>query len=160
MKNHYVYQGTLEVCQIHADRLSWAMNELKPSMPISPDELENLSPLKLAIFDQFVVRFSKLQDAMGARLLPAVLELTQEQGDLNAFIDKLNRLEKVGAIESVDEWLELREMRNQFAHDYPQDAEIQASLLNRAFVLSERILTILHQVNLFAERYLKPNPTR
>lgn len=136
------------------------MNELKPSMPISPDELENLSPLKLAIFDQFVVRFSKLQDAMGARLLPAVLELTQEQGDLNAFIDKLNRLEKVGAIESVDEWLELREMRNQFAHDYPQDAEIQASLLNRAFVLSERILTILHQVNLFAERYLKPNPTR
>ena len=160
MKNHYAYQGALEVCQIHAERLRWAMGELNPCMPISAAELDNLSPLKLAIFDQFVVRFSKLQDAMGAKLLPAVLELTQEQGDLNAFIDKLNRLEKVGAIESVDEWLELREMRNQFAHDYPQDTEIQASLLNRAFILSERLLTILHQVNLFAERYLKPNSTR
>lgn len=155
MKNALAYKGALEVCNVHAERLSWALTELKPRFPITPNALKELSPLELAIFDQFIVRFSKLQDAMGAKLLPSVLELTQEQGELNAFIDKLNRLEKIGAIESADEWLLLREMRNQFAHDYPEEPEIQASLLNKAFGLSERILMILKSVSVFAERYLK-----
>ncbi|GAA3535883.1 hypothetical protein [Zobellella aerophila] len=56
---------------------------------------------------------------MGAKLLPGILELTKEQGALATFIDKLNRLEKIGALSSAEQWLELREMRNQFAHDYP-----------------------------------------
>ena len=93
--------------------------------------------MDLAVCDQFITRFSKLQDTMEMKLFPAVLELTRESGELSAFIDKLNRLEKIGAIGSAQQWLTLREMRNQFAHDYPEDPEIQASLLNRAFDLAE-----------------------
>ena len=75
--------------------------------------------MEIAVLDQFSTRFGKLQDAMGAKLFPAVLELTKEQGELKAFIDKLNRLEKIGAIQSADDWLLLREVRNTFSHDYP-----------------------------------------
>ncbi|MET4161004.1 hypothetical protein ABIE61_000826 [Marinobacterium sp. MBR-111] len=153
MKADIAYKGALDICNTHAERLNWAMAELKPHFPLTPAKLAQLTPLELAIFDQFIVRFSKLQDAMGAKLLPAVLDLTQEQGELSAFIDKLNRLEKIGAIESANEWLQLREMRNQFAHDYPEDSDIQASLLNKAFGLSERMLVILKGVSDFAERY-------
>ena len=130
------------------------MNELKPNFPLTPAKLGQLTPVELAIFDQFIVRFSKLQDAMGAKLFPAVLELTHEQGELSAFIDILNRLEKIGAIDSANEWLQLREMRNQFAHDYPEDSEIQSSLLNKAFALSERMLAILQHVSAFSARYI------
>jgi hypothetical protein len=90
---------------------------------------------------------------MGAKLLPAILELTKEQGDLAAFIDKLNRLEKIGAIPSAAQWLKLREMRNQFAHDYPEEPAIQASLLNKAFALAEDLLQVLDYVTAYAERY-------
>ena len=45
-------------------------------------------------------------------------------------------------------------MRNQFAHDYPEDPEIQAILLNRAFNLAEEMMRILEEANRFAERYL------
>ena len=96
--------------------------------------------MQLAVCDQFVARFSKLQDAMGAKLFPAILELTKEQGNLTAFIDQLNRLEKIGAIPSSEQWLRLREMRNQFAHDYPEDPQIQSSLLNKALDLAEEML--------------------
>lgn len=154
MTTDLAYRGALDICTTHAEHLSWAMTELKHHFPLTPERLEQLSPLDRAIFDQFMVRFSKLQDAMGARLLPAVLELTREQGELNAFIDKLNRLEKIGAIESANEWLQLREMRNQFAHDYLEEPEIQATLLNKAFSLGERMLVILRGVHNFAERYL------
>ena len=90
---------------------------------------------------------------VGTKLLPTVLELTKEQGDLDAYLDKLNRLEKIGALSSVDEWLELREMRNAFAHDYPEDSELQAAILNRAFSASGRLVEILQHIKKFAARY-------
>ncbi|PXX95628.1 hypothetical protein [Halomonas sp. LBP4] len=151
--NHDVFEGSLEICERHAERLRWAMGTLEHRFPLSPSTLSELTPLDLAVVDQFIVRFSKLQDAMGTKLLPGVLELTQEQGELLTFIDKLNRLEKIGAIASASDWLRLREMRNQFSHDYPDDPEIQASLLNKAFTLAGDLLETLEHVKTFASPY-------
>jgi len=148
------YQGIEQICQTHAERLRWARDTLRPLFPLAPENLNRLSPIDLAVFDQFVVRFSKLQDAMGAKLFPAILELTKEQGDLRTFIDKLNRLEKMGVLDSATQWLEFREMRNQFAHDYPTDSAIQVSLLNQAFDMTEELLKVLEQTTAFAKGYL------
>lgn len=142
-----------EQCEKHARRMQWAKHALKSVLPLNAEKLRGLDDAQVAIVDQFVGRFAKLQDAMGAKLLPMVLELTKEQGDLEAYLDKLNRLEKIGALPSVDEWLELREMRNAFAHDYPEDSELQAAILNRAFVAADRLIEILHHVKKFAARY-------
>jgi len=152
--NSEVFNGIVDICQVHAGRLNWAMTELATKKPFSRDTIQQLSDLDLAIFDQFIARFSKLQDAMEAKLLPSVIELTHEEGELNTFIDKLNRLEKIGAIKSADQWLKLREMRNQFSHDYPDDPEIQASLLNKAFDMAEQLLEALDQVVMFSKKYL------
>jgi hypothetical protein len=51
---------------------------------------------------QFVLRFGRLQDAIGARLLPAVLRVLQEPFEDRPMIDKLNRLANV-AFQSVDD---------------------------------------------------------
>jgi len=113
-----------------------------------------LSDTELAVLDQFSTRFAKLQDAMGAKLFPAVLELTKEPGQLTVFIDKLNRLEKLGAIESVDQWLKLREMRNEFAHDYPDDMELQSATLNKAYKLASELLAVMRRIETFASNYV------
>ncbi len=144
----------LKICDRHADRLNWAMTELQPHFPLSATSLGDLTNLEIAVLDQFSTRFGKLQDAMGAKLFPAILELTKEQGELKAFIDKLNRLEKIGAIQSADDWLLLREVRNAFSHDYPDDLELQASVLNQAYQLARDLLTIFEGVKTFAATYL------
>ncbi len=144
----------LKICERHADRLNWAMTELQPHFPLSATSLGDLTDLEIAVLDQFSTRFGKLQDAMGAKLFPAILELTKEQGELKAFIDKLNRLEKIGAIQSADDWLLLREVRNAFSHDYPDDLELQASVLNQAYQLARDLLTIFEGVKTFAAAYL------
>lgn len=147
------YVASLDFCKRHADRLTWAMSQLSGKFPLTTDVITGLNNTELAVLDQFSTRFAKLQDAMGAKLFPAVLELTKEQGNYPAFLDKLNRLEKIGAIESADQWLILREMRNEFAHDYPDDPAIQAAILNKAYPLANQLLVILHKVELFAEPY-------
>jgi hypothetical protein len=132
----------------------WAKDALRTAFPLNADRLRGLDEAEVAALDQFIGRFAKLQDAMGAKLLPIVLELTKEQGDLEAYLDKLNRLEKIGALPSVDEWLELREMRNAFAHDYPEDSELQAAILNRAFAATDRLVEILQHVKNYTQPYL------
>lgn len=62
--------------------------------PLTETKYTVLTNDDIAYIDHFVERFSKLQDAMGAKLFPQILELTQEQGQLTAFIDKINKLEK------------------------------------------------------------------
>ena len=147
------YSGILNVCTRHAERMAWTMQMMSDRLPLTPDKLSALSDMDLAILDQFSTRFAKLQDAMGAKLFPAVLELTKEPGELLTFVDKLNRLEKIGAIESVEQWLLLREMRNQLSHDYPDDPEIQAAILNKAFELAKNLLSIFNKVKVFAAPY-------
>ena len=142
----------LKLCHRHADRLQWAMQQLQPHLPFTKDTLQQLSDVELAILDQFSTRFGKLQDLMGTQLFPAVLELTKEQGNLKAFIDKLYRLEKIGAIDSADDWLLMREIRNAFSHDYPDDPELQAELLNKAFELAARLL---EKISVFVTPSLK-----
>ena len=65
---------TLWVCDRHALRLEWVMGEVKSLLPLSPEVFENLAPAEVAYMDQFATRFSKLQDAMGAKLFPQVLD--------------------------------------------------------------------------------------
>ncbi len=147
------YEAALEVCKRHADRLTWAMCQLQSKFPLTAAGMPELSDTELAILDQFSTRFAKLQDAMGANLFPAVLELTKEQGNLAAFLDKLNRLEKIGAIPSAERWLLLREMRNQFSHDYPDDSALQSAMLNKAYELANDLLAVLGRIEVFAKKY-------
>ena len=148
-----LFRAMLDVCETHAQRLSTALEYLSDKHPFSAQSLLKFNDVDLAFCDQFLVRYSKLQDYMGAKLFPAVLDLTYEQGTLDAFIDKLNRLEKIGALPSANEWLELREMRNQLAHEYPDDPNIQSSLLNKAHKNAKRLLEILSYLKGFAEKY-------
>ena len=144
---------TLWICDRHALRLEWVMGEVKSLFPLDAKVFENLAPAEVAYMDQFGTRFSKLQDAVGAKLFPQVLDLVGEQGALNTFIDKLNRLEKIGAIDNAAQWPLFREMRNAFAQDYPENNELNAETLNRAMPLASELLMVYRNTRDFALRY-------
>ena len=59
-----------------------------------------------------------------------------------------------GAITSAEHWLLLREMRNEFSHDYPDDPAIQSAILNKAYNLASDLLGVLDRVEIFAADFL------
>lgn len=77
--------------------------------------------------DAFVARFGRLQDTVADKLLPALLDWQQEP--VSAAIDNLNRAERLGWIQSVDRWIEVRRLRSRMIHEYVRDAaELAAAL--------------------------------
>ena len=79
--------------------------------------------------DAFVDRFGRLQDTLGDKLLPALLTALAERP--GAAIDNLNRAERLGFVDSVDDWIEIRRLRNRMVHEYVRDADELARALNR-----------------------------
>jgi hypothetical protein len=133
-------------CLQHRRYMTYALTALAPWRPLTGERLETLDAETVQDLDQFVLRFGKLQDAIGSRLLPAVLSYLQEPYEHRPMLDKLNRLEQLGYLEQAEEWPRLRAIRNQFAHEYPDEPERNASVLNMAFEASDRLKAILDLV--------------
>ena len=77
--------------------------------------------------EAFVGRFGRLQDTVGDKLLPLVLSVLGEK--TSAAIDNLDRAERLGLINSADEWIAMRNLRNQMVHEYVEDPVVLASAL-------------------------------
>ena len=117
-------------CALHAVVLDEALADARRWIPISIET--HLDKELLRILDQIAYRFTKLQDSMGEKVLPLIIELAQETVLSGAtFAEKLNKLERMGAIPAADEWKKLRIARNAVAHEYPDDPELRTSAINR-----------------------------
>ena len=119
------------------------MSAIQPTLPLTADALTQLNDEAVWDWDQFVLRFTKLQDTLGARLFPALLEHLQEPYEDRPIIDKLHRLEKLGYLPKLDDWQALRVIRNRFAHDYPEDDALKAAYLNEAISSVPLLLALL-----------------
>ncbi len=129
----------------HLKRLNGALNELqkKHPFPISSDGFNEIANniQTLAYSDQAIYRFSKLQDCIGAKLFKSVL-LYQGENINKPFLDILNQLEKIEIV-NVDEWFEIRDLRNEIAHDYDNNETLALNILNTIFEIKDDLEQIL-----------------
>jgi hypothetical protein len=97
--------------------------------PMTTDLVQKIEmdPLLAERLDAFVSRFGRLQDNLGDKLLPQLLEAMAEP--VGAVIENLDRAEKLGWLSSADTWLEIRKLRNQMVHEYIEDLAILTSAL-------------------------------
>jgi len=114
--------------------------------PIVIDDFKKIldSIEHLAYSDQMIYRFSKLQDYMGAKLFKSVL-LYEGENVNKPFLDILNQLEAIDII-SVDEWFEIRDLRNEIAHDYEDNDEIALNILNTIYKIKSDLKETLDAI--------------
>lgn len=124
---------TFEACDIHLNRMIFANSKVSKLLPLTLDSYYSLAEDTISYIDQFIYRFSKLQDTIGTRLFPFLLEALAEPTENKAFIDLLNRLERLGVIDSAQSWVELRKIGNDMAHEYPSSLSERLEGINFLF---------------------------
>lgn len=75
---------------------------------------------EMETFDSLTSKFSRTSDIFLQKIIRALWELLHE--DRMPLIDVLNRAEKLQIIHSADTMLEIRDIRNQIAHEYIPEA--------------------------------------
>lgn len=126
-------QREFEVCDKHILRINEALEELSSTLPLTTESYAQLSSEQIRCIDQFIFRFSKLQDAMGAKIFRYILEYLDEDVTSLPMRDILNRLEKYKFLPDANEWIYIRELRNEIAHDYPLMENDVVHILNELF---------------------------
>lgn len=101
-------------------------------------EVLDQNPEHSEMLDAFVARFSRLQDTIGDKLLPAILKLNLES--VGSQLDNLFRAEKLGWIDSADQWIELQGLRNSLVHEYMTSPEKLLSALKKVIQLCDVLI--------------------
>ena len=81
---------------------------------------ESYSFEELESFDSLTSKFNRTSDIFTQKVLRSVWMLLHEP--FAPFIDMMNNCEKMEILHSADQMIEIRDLRNQIAHEYLPDA--------------------------------------
>jgi len=137
---------TLAICDLHHQRMMFAYENILRYFPLTKINFSQISPIELALFDQLIYRFSKLQDSMGSRLFKQLLEMLEEDIVDMPFIDILYKMEKLNLLHEAKDWISLRQTRNTVSHEYPFYKDIQIEELNLLPAEVEKLAAIWIQL--------------
>ncbi len=142
MKDVEILRSSINICDLHMARLNTALSGTSHLFPMSPKILENMPDTDLAMLNMLTTRFSSLQDTIGHKIFPLVVELFLEENPSDkSFIDILNKMEKIGALENKELWNKFREIRNSITHEYPDQPEFMCKQLALCAKTSEELIS-------------------
>ncbi len=147
------FKEKLYECKKHVEKITVSRKYLSKYMPMTVETYSNLNDIDMSFIDQLIFRYSKLQDTLGEKIFPSILILSKEDVKRKTFIDILNRLEELEIVDK-NEWLKLREIRNEIAHEYSfNTAEVVESIVN-VYNVCKDLVRINDEVNGFCQEKL------
>lgn len=139
-------EAARQECLLHAGILAEDLAEHGDGR-YDASTVQKLDKATVRLLDQMAYRFTKLQDTLGEKLLPLLLEVSEEPIAPEApFAEKLQRLERLGFIPSAEQWRALRIARNAIAHEYPDQPDLKAAALNRFVGHTRQLLAFWERV--------------
>ncbi len=139
-------ESAIKENESHQKRIERNLKLLKELFPTDVKTFKTFSEEEIEHVDQFIYRFSKMQDSLGIRLIPSLYSWLEGAHTPSPFLDILNRLEKLNIIESVDDWQFFRNLRNNLAHDYPESLAQTVETLNLLYSEIGKFLSIFQQL--------------
>jgi len=103
--------------------------------------------------ESFGAKFARLQDTLVDKLLPVLLARLGEHP--GAAIDNLNRAERLGLLDDVDQWLGVRRLRNRLVHEYMEDPKDMAMALTEACTFTDTMHIVLDRISSYARDRLE-----
>jgi len=122
--------SAINECEAHRRRLRRSIGLLQSFFPLTKESYLALDDLQIEHIDQFIYRFTKLQDVIGLRLYPSIFALIEQDTQPRPFLDILARLEKYEIVPDASKWQFFRNLRNHLAHEYPEEINAIVDTLN------------------------------
>lgn len=142
----------------HIRTIERATSKLSLFFPLTEKTFQSLTDDRVETLDQFIYRFTKLQDAIGQRLFPPLTTLILGSDEARPYIDILNTLEKFELIPSALDWQSLRNLRNNLAHEYPGNARQTVETLNILYQDWRVLREILKTCKSYYQKKLQAQP--
>ena len=106
---------------------------------------------ELESFEALTSRFARLSDMIIQKILRLFDELDLEES--GAVRDRINRAEKKGIIASADDFIQIRILRNEIAHEYKPEAF--SDIFSQVMKLAPALLESVGGISAYSMRYFR-----
>lgn len=124
--------------------LLYSIGQVQTLLPIT--DWQALQPDQHETLAAFRIRFSEYQEHMGKTMKAIAVE---EEKPSEPFTAVLLYMEKLGCIESVDRWKDIRELRNAVNHEYEDDPSVLHEFFAQMVQSAPELLHWHEQLNTF-----------
>jgi len=101
-------------------------------------------------FEALTARFARLSDIMIQKVFRTLDALDLE--DRGTVRDRINRAEKRKVIESADEFIDIRMVRNEIAHEYKRQTILE--IFERVLLLTPSLTNAVENIEVYSNKYL------
>ncbi len=140
MRKEHLFERQVKIAAIHVKKLQEALVYSKPILPITQERVTTLSFAEWTALEAICSRFAKLQDILGRKILPTVLNLMTDIPPLSTLIDRLHMLEKIEFLKDTNWWNDLKDLRDAITHDYEEDPDLMVDHINKITVGAQELL--------------------
>jgi hypothetical protein len=128
------------------DYLRYSIGQVQALLPIA--DWQALQPDQHETLAAFRIRFSEYQEHM-VKTMKAIS--VEEEKPSEPFTAVLLYMEKLGCIDSVDRWKDIRELRNAVNHEYEDDPSVLHEFFAQMVQASPELLRWHEQLTAFCD---------
>ena len=128
------------------DYLRYSVTQVTALLPI--EHWQSLLPDQHETLAAFRIRFGEYQEHMGKTMKAVAVE---EEKPTEPFTAVLLYMEKLGCIDSVNRWKEIRELRNAVNHEYEDDPELLHEFFEQMIQAAPELLRWHDQLHSFCK---------
>jgi len=152
-----ILQENLGIAARMHHHLERSHQQIVDDIPLQAGQVSQLSDEQIDRLDLYLGRFSKLQDFITSKLFRSVTLASLEDTSQDvSLIDTLRRMEKYGIVQNLDDWLEIRLLRNSLTHEYLTDETAVIENINAAFTSYDLLTSTLARIQQYYEKHIAP----
>lgn len=144
--------ANLAACGQRIQKLAYSLNKNRTLFPITLARVEALTDDQEESIDALILRYSQCVAMIQDQIFRGIAYVEQEDLSDKSNRDKTRLMEKLGAIQSADDFGTAAILRNKFSHHYPEEASLRIERLNLVVAEAEYVIATFADIMAYIAR--------
>ena len=144
--------ANVAVCGQRIQKLAYSLNKNRALFPITVERVEALTDDQEESIDALILRYSQCVAMIQDQIFRGIAYVEREDLSDKSNRDKTRLMEKLGAIQSADDFGTAAILRNKFSHHYPEEASLRIERLNLVVAEAEYVIATFADIMAFIAR--------
>ncbi|MBU0501287.1 MAG: hypothetical protein KJ558_11090 [Gammaproteobacteria bacterium] len=144
--------ANIAACGQRIEKLTYSLNKNREIFPITLARAEALTDEQEESIDALILRYSQCVSMIQDQIFRGIAYVEQEDLSDKSNRDKARLMEKLGAIQSADDFGTAAILRNKFSHHYPEEADLRIERLNLVVAEADYVIATFADIMTFIAR--------
>jgi hypothetical protein len=144
--------ANIAACGQRIQKLAYSLNKNRAMFPITLARVEALTDDQEESIDALILRYSQCVAMIQDQIFRGIAYVEREDLSDKSNRDKTRLMEKLGAIQSADDFGTAAILRNKFSHHYPEEASLRIERLNLVVAEAEYVIATFADIMAYIAR--------